>query len=90
MSALFDQVAWWVGAAVIGSAGLLGAAAVIAGVTWVAVVVGQHQVRRLGNIAENLEALWAWRDAGRPRGAGEMTASNRMVPSAGEYEEPRS
>lgn len=64
---MIDTIIWWTGAGVLAAGGLVGAAALIAGVSIVAVAIAVHYAKRLFvNLPESVRLMWAWDAAGRP------------------------
>lgn len=63
---MIDAVIWWVGASVLASVGLVGAATLVVGLSAASIAAGTVYVQKFGNLATNLRNMRAWVDAGKP------------------------
>lgn len=65
-SDVFNTAAWWVGAMVICLGTMIGVGLILWLLATIATKLGVRQMRRLGFLSENLPAVRAWLQSGRP------------------------
>lgn len=62
----YDEVIWWIGAAVIAAIGIGGAVAIIFGLLFAYTTVAIIFIQRAYNVTRNMERIHAWVKNGRP------------------------
>lgn len=78
---MIDAVIWWAGATVLASVGLVGAAALVVGLSAASIAAGTVYAKKFGNLTTNLKNMRAWVDAGKPEWKAGDDNVYRMTPT---------